>query len=53
MSMEIYYFSGTGNSLYVARELQKRIPDARLMPIVGLLRKDLIQAGGKSDGQQF
>lgn len=24
--VEIYYFSGTGNSLYVAKELQKRIP---------------------------
>jgi len=26
MTTEIYYFSGTGNSLYIARELQKRIP---------------------------
>lgn len=37
MSTEIYYFSGTGNSFYVASELQKRLPDARLMPIVGFL----------------
>ena len=34
---EIYYFSGTGNSLHVARELQKRIPDTDLIPIISLL----------------
>jgi flavodoxin len=28
MTTEIYYFSGTGNSLYVAKELQKLIPEA-------------------------
>jgi flavodoxin len=33
MRIEIYYFSGTGNSLHVARELQKRLPDAALVPI--------------------
>lgn len=37
MTTEIYYFSGTGNSLYVARELQKRIPDSTLVPIAALL----------------
>ncbi len=26
MSTEIYYFSGSGNSLHVAKELQKRTP---------------------------
>jgi len=26
MSTEIYYFSGTGNSLHVARELKRRFP---------------------------
>ncbi|MCK4481119.1 MAG: EFR1 family ferrodoxin [Candidatus Lokiarchaeota archaeon] len=39
MATEIYYFSGTGNSLYVARELKKRIPDLRLIPIVALLNE--------------
>lgn len=33
----LYYFSGTGNSLHVARELQQRLPGARLVPIVSLL----------------
>jgi len=36
---EIYYFSGTGNSLHVARELQKRLPEADLVPIVRVLRE--------------
>lgn len=37
MSTEIFYFSGTGNSLHVAREIQRRIPGTRLTPIVSLL----------------
>lgn len=53
MSIEIYYFSGTGNSLYVARELQRRIPDSTLIPIVSLLNKDVIQTKGKSIGVIF
>jgi len=39
MVTEIYYFSGTGNSLYVARELQNRIPDVKLVPIAALLNE--------------
>ena len=39
MNTEIYYFSGTGNSLYVARELQKKIPNSSLIPIINLLNK--------------
>lgn len=26
--MQIYYFSGTGNSLHVAKELKRRFPEA-------------------------
>jgi len=37
MVTDIYYFSGTGNSLYVSRELQARIPDSNLIPIVSVL----------------
>jgi flavodoxin len=40
MSTAIYYFSGTGNSLHVARELQQRLPESRLIPIVRLLAAD-------------
>ncbi|MCQ6963336.1 EFR1 family ferrodoxin [Methanolobus chelungpuianus] len=53
MSTDIYYFSGTGNSLYVARELQKRLPDSRLVPIVGLLHKDVIETGAETIGIVF
>jgi len=53
MSTEIYYFSGTGNSLYVAKELQKRIPDCSLIPMVSLLNKEVIQAHSKSIGFIF
>jgi len=43
MNTEIYYFSGTGNSLHVAKELQKRIPETNLIPIVSLLKKMLLK----------
>jgi hypothetical protein len=44
VSTEIYYFSGTGNSLHVARELQKRLPDAELVPILSLEGKGAVRA---------
>jgi ferredoxin len=36
----IYYFSGTGNSLHVARELKRRLPDARLKSILSMLNNE-------------
>jgi NAD-dependent dihydropyrimidine dehydrogenase PreA subunit len=53
MSTEIYYFSGTGNSLHVARELQKRIPEAKLIPIVSLVSKESVRTNGKTAGFVF
>lgn len=53
MRTEIYYFSGTGNSLFVAQELQKRIPDSTIIPIVSLLDRTTIQTGGKVIGFVF
>ena len=53
MSTKIYYFSGTGNSLHVARELQKRIPETNLIPIVSLLNKDVIEINGETLGFVF
>ena len=50
---EIYYFSGTGNSLHVARELQKGIPEANLIPMVSLLQNDIIQTHGEMVGFVF
>lgn len=42
MKTEIYYFSGTGNSLHVGKELQKRIPGVEIIPIVSLLDRETI-----------
>ena len=51
--IEIYYFSGTGNSLHIARELQKRIPEIDLIPIVNLLDKDTIETNAETAGFAF
>jgi len=53
MSIEIYYFSGTGNSLHVAKELQKRIPQAKLIPIVSLLENENIKTQSETVGFVF
>lgn len=53
MSCEIYYFSGTGNSLHVARELEKRIPDTILIPVVSLKDKESIKAKADTVGFVF
>jgi ferredoxin len=53
VSTEIYYFSGTGNSLHVAKELQKRIPETNLIPMVSLINKDVVEANGESVGFVF
>jgi hypothetical protein len=53
MSTESYYFSGTGNSLHVARELQKRIPETNLVPIVSLVNKDSFETHAETVGLVF
>jgi hypothetical protein len=53
MGTEIYYFSGTGNSLYVAKELQKRVTEAKLIPIVSLLNRDIVESVSDSVGFVF
>lgn len=53
MNTEIYYFSGTGNSLHVARELQERIPGATMTPIVRLLNSGAIQSTADTIGFVF
>ncbi len=53
MNTQIYYFSGTGNSLFVARELQKRLPDARLLPIAAFFSEPRVQATGDIVGIVF
>jgi len=53
MSAEIYYFSGSGNSFFVAKELQKRIPGSGLIPIAGLLAEDEIKTHADTVGFVF
>jgi len=53
MTTEIYYFSGTGNSLHAARELQKQIPETTLIPIVSLLNRDIIETSAETVGFLF
>ncbi len=53
MSSEIYYFSGTGNSLQVARELQARLPESNLVPIVRPLDDDTIETHADMVGLVF
>ncbi|AXV40299.1 EFR1 family ferrodoxin [Methanobacterium sp. BAmetb5] len=53
MGVEIYYFSGTGNSLHVARELKKRIPDTELIPLIRLLDKETIEISADTVGFVF
>ncbi len=53
MSIDIYYFSGTGNSLHVARELQKGLPQARLIPMAALLEKKAVAANAETVGFIF
>ena len=53
MDTEIYYYSGTGNSLHVAKELQKRLPDAELLPILRLVDDTSIRTRAKTVGFVF
>lgn len=51
--MQIYYFSGTGNSLHVARELKRRIPEITLVPIISALKTAKIETKDKIIGIVF
>lgn len=53
MSTEVFYFSGTGNSLHVARELQKHLPETTLIPILSLSQEEYIEVKGKTVGFIF
>ncbi len=50
---EIYYFTGSGNSLYIAEELQKRIPRSELKSIISLLNRDIIEINCEKVGFIF
>jgi ferredoxin/flavodoxin len=52
MSPEIYYFSGTGNSLMVARDLAEKINGA-LIPVTAVIDQDRIQTDATVIGVVF
>ena len=49
----IYYFSGTGNSLHVARELKRRLPEARLQSILSVIKSEEPALGADTIGLVF
>ncbi len=51
--IDIYYFSGTGNTLHAVQELKKRLPQARLIPIAGVLDQDVIKTTAATVGVAF
>jgi ferredoxin len=53
MSTTIYYFSGTGNSYHIAKELQKQIEDCKLAAISGEYKKSKIVPDSKKVGFVF
>lgn len=50
---EIYYYSGTGNSLHVARELRKLIPDTELIPILKFQDGGTVRSSAEKVGFVF
>ncbi|MCK5130327.1 MAG: flavodoxin family protein, partial [Clostridiales bacterium] len=52
MNNEIYYFSGTGNTLTVAREIAKRL-NAKLIPIPRVMNMDKIYISAQTMGIVF
>ena len=53
MAVDLFYFSGTGNSLYIARELIKRLPDSRLIPMISHLGSEKLKTGSDKVGFVF
>lgn len=49
----LYYLSGTGNSLFVAKELYSRIPNSKIIPIISLLNDEHITISSESIGFIF
>jgi len=47
-AMEIFYFCGTGNSLFVAKEMAKKLPGAELTPIVSSLSKNEVSSNAST-----
>ena len=50
---EIYYFSGTGNSYFVAQKLAQQIPNCTIKPIVALMKQPKIITNASKVGFVF
>lgn len=51
--IELYYFSGTGNSLHIAKEIQRGIPEVELIPMISLLDQPRIKTDAEVVGMVF
>jgi ferredoxin/flavodoxin len=49
----LYYFSGTGNSLHIAKALKEKLDDCELLPIAALINQDSIIATSEKVGFVF
>ena len=50
---EIFYFSGTGNSLFVAREISAGIPNSIITPIVACVAQNKCKSDAEVIGIVF
>ncbi|MDD5766640.1 MAG: EFR1 family ferrodoxin [Candidatus Marinimicrobia bacterium] len=46
MGTEIYYFTGTGNSLFVAKTIAEKIGDSKVISIPKVIKQDTIDVSG-------
>ncbi len=53
ISTKIYYFSGTGNSLKIARDLLEKLSSCELVPIAKAINRDSIESSTKKVGFIF
>ncbi|MBS2098648.1 EFR1 family ferrodoxin [Carboxylicivirga linearis] len=53
MNTALYYFSGTGNSLSVARSINNQLEGSELLPIVGCLKQKPIKVNAQRVGIIF
>lgn len=50
---EIYYFTGTGNSLFAAKHLAEQLDSVQLIPIASLIKQDEIKISENKIGLSF
>jgi len=53
MNTDIYYFSGTGNSLHIAKELQKRLTNTNLIPMISAVESNNMETKADTVGFIF